>query len=222
MPYKKYLSKSHAKRYPRKLSRMSIRKLNTKVNKLIKKTELKQMNTNIIGQVILDGVGNQIQLTNIVQGITDQTRLGNQITVESIFIRCIFHIATAAHSSQVRMLVVHDRQCNGAVYATSEILDSVLDLRSLITPYNLDNRKRFHILKDHMIMLNRPGPTSTLGYSRYWKFWKKLNINLRYDQNLGSILDLTEGSLSLLFIGNELIADAPTVDLDVRIMYSDS
>lgn len=194
--------------------------LNKKVNMLLKSREHKQLDVSSLALSVVDGVGIQTQLTNLTQGDTNITREGNQITAESIYIKLMFHIAAAASSSQIRCLLVHDKQSNGAAFATTDLLESVTNIRSLITPRNLDNIKRFQVLYDKIIVLNQ-NVASAISTTRFIKIYKKLGINLRYDGNAGDITDLTQSALSLLFISNEA-TNEPTVDVDSRIRFIDN
>lgn len=182
--------------------------------------EFKIIDTSSLALTIPDGVGTIVQLTNLSQGNTNITRVGNGIKIASIYAKAIFCINASATVTQIRYMLVQDKQVNGAIFATADLIESVTDVRSVISPRNIDNTKRFRILHDKLIILN-PNISAVVSTCRYIKIYKKLDMHVRYDGNAGDITDLTQSGLFMVFIGNQP-TNAPTVNLDVRVRFLDN
>ncbi len=201
-------------------TKKKVNKLAKNVRILMKSVEHKQLDVTNTALVIVDGVGTLVGLNNIVIGDTNITRDGNQIMAASIYIKLIFHIHPSASSSQIRCLLVKDKQVNNSNFTTPTLLENSTNILSIISPRNLDNMRRFTVLYDKIIILNQ-NITSVSSTARHIKIWKKLNMIIRYDGNAGNINDVTENGLSLLFIGNEA-TNTPTVDLFSRVLFTDN
>ncbi len=183
--------------------------------------ELKIIDTKGTGTAIPDGAGVLVQLTNMGQGNTDATRNGNQITLKKLEMRLQLILASAASSSQIRVMIVKDKQTNGAGISVDKLLESVANLQSLISPLESDNLKRFAILYDRVHVLNRPGISAVQSNVKYVSKFKKLNMRIQYNGTGTTITALNSNSLSLLFISNEP-TNEPTVDFFVRLSYIDN
>ncbi len=163
-----------------------------------------------------DAAGTIVQLTNVVQGDTSVTRDGSNIKIISIGLD--YHViqhATAV-STVVRIMVIHDRQTNQALYTTGDLLADATTIDSISSPRNLDNTRRFQVLYDKKHLFSDSGSTVARG-----KFYKKLQYKLRYDANAGTIADLTQSSLSLLVISNEP-TNVPLFHGAIRLRYVDN
>ncbi len=216
MAYKRYYKK---RRYKKKNYNNRAIMLAKKALRMIN-AEYKLIDTSSIALSVPDGGGTVVQLTNIAQGTTNITRVGNGLKIASIYTKVMLHIAAAASSSQVRIMLVHDRQTNGALFATTDLLESVTNIRGLISPRNIDHIRRFTVLFDKMYILNQ-NIASAISTTRYTKVYKKVDIHARYDGNAGDITDLSQSSLGLLLISNEA-TNVPTADVDVRIRFLDN
>ncbi len=227
MPYYKR-DKHYKGRYPRykKVKRPMFGRLDKAAYSMAKKalslinTEFKLKDTVELGLVIVDGVGVIKQLTNVAQGDTNVTREGNSIKIVSIYTKFMFHINASASSSQVRCMLILDTQTNGAIYTTDDLLESVANLTSLISPRNTDNAHRFRVLYDKMVVLNQ-NITAVSSTTRFLKVYKKVDLHMRYATNVGDITDLTQNSISVLLISNEA-TNTPTVDINFRLRFLDN
>ncbi len=155
------------------------------------------------------------QLTNLVQGDTDQTRTGSQINISSILIRGFAEINSAATASYVRVQIVQDKQTNGSIYSGADLLADATAGESVISPLNLDNKYRFKILWDHCYQM--PFGNASLYINKYIK----CNIPIRFDGITGTISDLTSNSLSLVFTSNE-VTDVPLMTFYTRLRFLDN
>lgn len=154
------------------------------------------------------------QLTNLVQGVTDSTRIGNQITVVGCLMR---YIMAADISTQIRVMLVEDKQTNGAIYLVGDLLqDGSTGGDNIVSPYNADFKRRFkvHYDRNHQFDINS---RATVFVSKYFK----LNIPIRYDTNAGTIADIQSSSLTFSATA-ELPAANVTHTIFLRVYYTDS
>ena len=131
-------------------------------------------------------------LNDVAQGTTAITRIGRKILIKSVLVQGI--IATNTGNS-ARVLIVYDRQPNGALPAATDVLTS----NTIMAVQNLDNRDRFIILADIMPYdqeenISNPSASSGFGYKRYIK----CNLETIYGGNAGTIADINSGSLLMM------------------------
>ncbi len=163
-----------------------------------------------------DGSGTHINVTNLAQGDTDITRDGNSIKVTSWLFRANITMNPMAVLTFATVLLVQDKQSNGAVYSVSKLLKSVASGLSTISPLNIDNKFRFRVIKRWEVAMSASGKTDYI-----LKFVKKMNMHIRYGSNNGDITDLQSNALSIVIISNEAL-NAPTITYYNRIRYVDN
>jgi len=140
------------------------------------------------------------QLVLIPQGTTESTRIGRKCVIKSIQIRGVFTFipGAAATASQVSTVVlVWDKQCNGAAAAVTDVMTSNALGTALV---NMANSERFVILKRWRITL-QPGAGVTTAYnntSRSLDYFKKCNIPIEYNSTAGAITEIRSNNLFLL------------------------
>ncbi len=167
-----------------------------------------------------DGVGTIVQLTNIPQGDTDVTRDGAQVKLMSINFKAVIRVNTSVANtgSSVTVMLIEDRQTNGAIYITADLLASVENSVSVVSSLNLDNKFRFRVLKRWIFMISKEGANRRI-LKWHHKFGDKMKI--RYENSTPSIADLNSRSLSLLFISNES-TNEPAITFFNRLRYIDN
>ncbi len=157
-----------------------------------------------------------ISLTSIAQGDSTNQRDGAQCKITSIRFRYTITQDPTAVATQVRVMVVLDKQTNQAIYTGGDLLADVTVNDAVIAPRNLDNMRRFQVLMDRTHSFSESG-TLTSTHS----FIKKVNIMLRFDNAAAAITSMTENSLSLLFVSNEA-TNTPTVTHHSRLRFVDN
>ncbi len=157
-----------------------------------------------------------IELSNIAQGDTDQTRDGAQIKVTSLLLRLMSLRHTSSFTSMVRVMLVLDKQTNQAVYVNSDLIADITSQDGIVSPLNLDNKYRFRVLFDKVIAI-----PSGHGCNYTNVYLKDLDVKLRYDASTSAIADLTSNSLSLVLFSNEP-TNSPTTSHYVRLRYVDN
>ncbi len=199
------------KRKPRAVSALT-----TRVRKLEKKTsgiESKFLDTAVASAAIAT-TPTLSNLNLMIQGVNIGERVGDSITITSIYLKGVISMATAGDNNMVRLLCFHDKQANGASAALGDILLSGAASVHVFQPLNLDNKHRFRILWDKTIQLNDEG-YKTHVFSKYIK----CNIKCRYDTTLGTIADLTSSNVGFFFGGFTALGE---IQLTSRIRYLDS
>ncbi len=185
------------------------------VKKLLN-VEFKNHDVTFSTATVADGVGSITALTNIAQGDTTLLRDGSSMKVVSVQCKLLLKINASASSSDLRMMIVLDSQTNQAIYTTADLLQSVVNIISVVSPLNLDNKFRFRVLYDKIYNVDT-GTSST----RLLKFYKKLDLKIRYDNAAAAITSLTSNSLSVVFISNEP-TNEPTVTGIFRVRFIDN
>ncbi len=164
-----------------------------------------------------------INVFDIVQGITDSTRLGRRITMKKLNVRYAYGIAAKNDGLNdiLRVIIGIDHQCNGAVAVPLDILE----LATYKSFRNLANKNRFTILRDTFHALNHPagGPASTtttlFAESEGWvSFNIPMNLDFEFDGTAGATTDLTSNNLFILLISKNASA---AIDLQWRMRYTD-
>jgi len=157
------------------------------------------------------------QLTNIGQGDTSSTRDGDSIKITAIHLKGIVALHTSAATSQYRVMLILDKQTNGAIYNASDVLEDTTAVDNLISPLNLDNKYRFRVLMDKLITLSNGGGNESVTWQRHIK----LNQHIRFGGTAGTIADLNTYSLSLMVMSNEP-TNVPNHSIYSRIRYVDN
>ncbi len=156
------------------------------------------------------------KLTNILQGDGGSSRDGNQVKVVGIYLNYLCTIHASATTTQVRVLLVLDKQTNGVIYTAANLLKDVTVTDNIISPYNLNNKYRFHVLYDKVHRLNDNGNQSITV-----KKYMKVNEKIRYTAEAGDITDLSSSSYSLMTFSNEA-TNSPAFTMHVRLRYVDN
>jgi len=167
---------------------------------------------------VITSAGNIQQCTNVAQGDTIQTRTGNLTRVVSWLVKfTVKNNVTASDDMQLRVLLVLDKQTNGAIFTPANLLNDTTINDSMVSPLQLNSRMRLKILRDKVYNLS-PGGSNNVEFK---KFYLKFNLPLVYEANNGTIADLRSNSLSVAFFSTEA-TDGPTVTFFSRIRFVDS
>lgn len=151
----------------------------------------------------------------ITQGITDSTRIGNNIRVKSFTLKGFFSDSVA---NVVRIILAWDRQCNGATAAVTDILAT----GAVNSQYNSDyvvgqGGNRFDIITDKRYVI-QPTVATQSDYQLYQYTWNGNKV-VHYDGTAGTVADVVSNNLVFLYI-----ADSATTDFagNIKIKYVDA
>jgi len=160
-------------------------------------------------------------LNLIPQGTTDQTRVGNKITIRNVNVR--FAISAddqttgAFAAGAIRIIIYVDKQTNGATAAFTDILKG-----GQVTSFrNMDQVDRFIILKDKIyappVMAANALHTSTS--ARYYSISKKVNLPVHFSSTTGAITELRSNNIGFLAISDT--ASANIFNGVARVKFTD-
>ncbi len=151
------------------------------------------------------------------QGDTSQTRDGGSVKFTSLRLAYNIKINASATNTTFRVMIVHDKQTNQAQFTLADLLFDATTVDNIVSPYNVNNASRFNVLYDRLHTLSSTGSTSNVSRIIH----KKLNMKTRYDAAVGDITDLTQDSISLVFIADEVTND-PGITFNYRSRFIDN
>lgn len=163
------------------------------------------------------------QLVLIPQGVTESTRVGRECIVKSIQMRGIMTYvpSTAATASSTGYLwVILDKQTNGAAAGVTDVFTG----NSMgLCLHNLENSKRFVILKKLKHTFTSPAGVSTAYNDVTWpfEFFLKCNIPLDFSSTTGAITELRSNNIFLIAGSDTRSDDLIACSATTRIRFSD-
>jgi len=156
-------------------------------------------------------------LNGMAPGTTASTRIGQRILMKSIQARIYLRRedVTTATVQAVRVLLIYDRQTNGAAPAITDVL-SAISMQSL---RNMANVGRFFCLMDKTYTLDGAGGQTVLFDERYMK----INLPVFYNTGTaGTAADIQTGGLFLMHFGNAAAGvDDTDANINIRLRFTD-
>jgi len=158
-------------------------------------------------------------LNGIQQGTTPSTRIGSVVMMTKLQLRMTAAVVpTTGVDQQVRILIVYDRQTNGAALTGALVLTN-FDTTAFQL---LENRDRFIVLYDQTVNLNASAES---GSDKYITRELSLHLPAVFIAGAGTadtIADIKTGSLYFMTVGTEAAgATAATVDVGARLWFND-
>lgn len=150
-----------------------------------------------------------VNLNTVAVGPASTDRVGRKITMRSLYIRGVYSAATA--SADLRVLVVYDKQANGAVPATNVILSGTPNFNSF---QNLNNSDRFVVVADQII--SQPQQAAT---PQYFQIYRKLNLDTLFLLDTNASNSIATGALLILFADDS--ANAQSITYSSRVRFTD-
>jgi len=158
--------------------------------------------------------GNVILLNGSVRGTNVGERVGRKIVMKSVFIR-LNSIANSNNASQVRYMIIYDRQTSGSTPTSASFVDN----SNFCGMANLGNAERYVILADE-ITDSRQSNSVNISSKRYIK----CNLETVYTGNAGTVADINTGALWFMACNNsdQTSGATNTLDWSVRVRYIDN
>ncbi len=190
--------------------------------------ELKFFDTDTNDAVI--AINGQIDFESmnlIPQGITESTRVGRKCTLRKLLWKYQLQLTAVAAATinvneTVRVILYHDKQCNGAV-ATPTLILSADDFQAF---RQLEETGRFTILMDRTHQLNVEAAAGdgaandSAPVARNYSFYKDVNIPLEFSGTSGAITTIRSSNISYVtFAANGGNASMTGV---FRVRFSDA
>lgn len=159
--------------------------------------------------------GNIYNISDITRGDQVTQRIGNQVTLKKIDFRASFSISTNVDKAMIRYLILVDKQGYNAPSVTDVLQSGLVGTTYTdICPYEWDYRRRFKVLHDEVVAMNKNGSN---GYT-FRQFSIKLNLESTY---IGASTTFTN-QIYLIVIGSEInILDISNFQYHSRIEFTD-
>lgn len=154
-------------------------------------------------------------LNGMAQGDTASSREGNSIRMKSYYMKYQIANNATAVNTNTRVILVLDKQSNGA----QPLVTDILATNTVVSPRNLDNRKRFKILYDKCHSLGTAGPAN-INTEFYFKN-QQTHVAYYNGSNLGTIADIATNALYLLTISDQA-TNLPAINYYFRLRFIDN
>lgn len=178
--------------------------------------------------------GSLFPTMNLVQQNAAQDgRIGRKIVITNLAFNYYLNKTAGSPFLSTRVMVVLDKQANGAQAAIGDVLQNAGDLTSY---YNLANTQRFSVLYDKYNDLlsyvpaswTLNGPTNTVATSlqttKHFKWSKRVNIPVEFSDagaNAATIANIKSNNLFIIVLQGSAGATTSTIDGMFRLRYSD-
>jgi len=192
-----------------------------------KNNEVKYKDTSVGAATISTTLVRWADSINIVaQGDGQNERIGHKICLKKAMFRLRVNLLNQASATPsgatLRILIVLDKQCNGAVAAVADIITDA-DVYGF---NNLDNTDRFVILKDKWVTVNpmtfaSTGPTNALN-EKFVKINIPLNIPINYNATASTGALATQRSNNILVCAASTSVNNVSLTGTYRIRYTDN
>ncbi len=165
----------------------------------------------------------QAPMLTIIQGTAEDERIGRKVFIRNINIRIVLELdaklaTTFAASTNVRFMVIQDKQANGGLPSVTNVLQTT----QALSYRNLVNQGRFIVLKDKIITINHDsGAGNDQNWnqvSRIYKYSKKCNIPIEYNGLTGTIDEVRSNNIFILTIRS---GAAATSNIHARFRFTD-
>lgn len=170
-------------------------------------------------------------LVLLTSGTAPSTLVGRKMTLKNITIRGTITLPKdndalltgLSTSDVVRIMLVWDKQCNGAQAAVTDVISNANGIEGM---RNMEKSQRFQIMKEWVIPMNADMAFDSTGVQfvssggqKQFKFNKRCNIVIHYDDTASSVIaDVQDHNIFLMAISN---SGAIRVSCQSRIRFMD-
>lgn len=220
--YKGPITKKRYNRYPKKtMSRAKVygaagNQLWKDVKMLKNLINVEFKSHDVYGQTNINNTGTLVLLNGLSNGDDYDDRDGRQVRFKSLQLntRCLLD-SVSATNTLFRMIIFIDKQPNAGAPAVTELLDLTSAPRT-DAHRNLDNRKRYVILKDKRFCVNQIVPEKIVDV------YKKIDMKTIYDDSSTSTInDITSNSFYVYFVSDQAV-NTPQVTYNARLRFVDN
>lgn len=169
--------------------------------------------------------GTFLLVTNIPQGNTKVTRVGNKCSIIGMNIKGSVANGSITGPAMARLIILVDRQSNGVIPTNAQLMADTTAATNWNSPINIDNRRRFRILVDKTWACNDGGGATNQAILQNFRFRKvfKKPIIMQFSAS-------TSPSAITDFVANPFIAvaytdaaaGAPFFAMTVELLYKDA
>jgi len=159
-----------------------------------------------------------ILCNGLLAGASFYNRVGSRVELRNVHIRGQIQMTATSVTSFLRMILVYDRQPNGALFTATDLLQNRDNAGATQTTayseINLDNRDRFQIVRDWTwyappatytagVLTNGPSFPGNEGQDYDVNMFVKLKgLGTQYKASTGLIGDITTGALVLVMMSS--------------------
>lgn len=157
-----------------------------------------------------------LDLTEVPQGTTDVTRVGDKLTIRGLDIRMD---AIIADTTNVIRCIIFQWYINTNITLSNPLGSQVLqDITTYphLSNYHHDNNNQFHILYDTMIQLGAQGPQARVWHVKPNLKWAKKTVEFSGGGTNGA------NKLYMLLVSDSSAVSHPTVRIQSRLRFDDS
>jgi hypothetical protein len=161
-----------------------------------------------------DQSGSVTCVSQLAQGTTMNTRIGNSIRVQRLTVRGRVAVNASATFTVVRVAVIRDMEGQGTAPTCGDIYETVGSSAAPRQPYDWLNRKRFALLYDSFLVL------STQDLCQEYVFDIDLTKHVLYRGTTAAAASDGEGSIYVVSLSDEA-TNVPTNAFTTRITFTD-
>lgn len=174
----------------------------------------------LLNAAAVSNTGTFKDMPAMTRGTAVSERMGDQIKMTSMYYKYNVSLGTAATINILRLMVIIDKQPNGARPLPGDILQNTGTNLICISPYNLANNKRFIILHDEQMSLVASATSQSITGS----FYKELDYHTRYNTgNTGNVADIETNNLLVYIVSNQTsVSSQPTINIYSRLRFVDN
>jgi len=168
-------------------------------------------------------------LLGMQQGTGNSGRVGRLVRVTCLEIIGNASIAVTDNSAQtwdaLRIMVVHDKQCNGALFGITDLMVSG-DEKNFTNP---NNELRFDILKEQIFSVNASSSVNTSGNpalalqtgeaGQWFRYKIPLDLVVEYSASTGAVADLRSSNLAVYATSRN---GRGVIEYIARVSYTDA
>jgi hypothetical protein len=186
------------------------------IRKLIN-IETKFLDTNVPSYTV-STTGSMTPISEIAQGLTSTTRVGDSLRIQHIEVRGRVQVNTSATNSLVRVMLVRDLDGYGTAPTVADVLEVNASVGAPLSPEKFAKRERFSILFDELICVQSAISTGTAMIP--FTFMTTHQGHILYLGSTAAPASDGKGSVYLLAVSDEA-TDLPTVAFISRILFTD-
>jgi len=182
--------------------------------------EWKNFDTQLAGTALLqsNAWNTPVLLNNIAQTALPNGRIGRRVLMRSFNYRFtmgeVDGVLTYNPGSNVRIVIVYDRQANGAAPPSNS---DPFQADTFVSPLSLANSDRYLILSDQVYS------SPDIGICAQGKHGRKMSLETVFNVNgAGTIADIVSGSLWAFIATNNTILGPPTIQFYHRVRFTDA
>jgi len=155
-------------------------------------------------------------LSQLAQGTTMNTRVGNSVRVQHFTLRARVAVSSAVTTfSVVRVAIIRDMEGQGTAPTCADIFETVGGSQAPRQPLDWLNRKRFAVLYDTFLVV---APASGCAREIYYDI--DLAKHVLYRGTTAAAASDGEGSIYIVSLSDEA-TNTPTVSYSSRMTYTD-